>query len=111
MSLHTNVIILQATSLITVMKSLGESIVHHIKYYVQLGQDDGKEKNVKPSKHTLPIHRMTVINLATFLVQFLESLVPLEMVRIVIYCCSYHLKNDSLKSEKDIQISWISFLV
>lgn len=79
-------VILQATSLINIMKSLSESIVHHIKYYVQLGQDDVKGKSVKPLQHTLPIHRMTVINLATFLVQFLESLVPLEKVRKLSYC-------------------------
>lgn len=72
---------MQATSLINITKNVGESIVHHIKYYVQLGPDDGKEKGAKPLKHTLPIHRMAVVNLATFLVQFLESLVPLEMVR------------------------------
>ena len=71
---------LQATSLVNVMKSLGESIVHHIKYYVQLGGDDDKEEGFKPLKHTLPIHRLTVINLATFLLQFLENLVPLETV-------------------------------
>ena len=67
------------------MKSLGESIVHHIKYYVQLGRDDDdKEKGFKPLKHTLPIHRLTVINPATFLLQFLENLVPLEMVKSMI---------------------------
>lgn len=63
------------------MKSLGESIVHHIKYYLKLFHDESKDKDVKPLKHKLPIHRMTVVNLATFLMQFLESLVPLEMVR------------------------------
>ena len=73
-------VIFQATSLINIMKNVSESIVHHIKYYVQLGQGDGKEKTVKPLQYTLPIHRMTVIDLATFLVQFLESLVPLEKV-------------------------------
>lgn len=78
---HLILFFLQATSLINIMKNVGESIVHHIKYYVQLGPDDGKEKGAKPLKHTLPIHRMAVVNLATFLVQFLESLVPLEMVR------------------------------
>lgn len=75
----------QATSLINVMKSLGESIVHHIKYYVQLGPDDDKEKGFKPLKHTLPVHRLTIINLATFLLQFLENLVPLEMVKSMFY--------------------------
>ena len=64
------------------MKSLAESIVHHIKYYVKLGPDDGKEKekDFKPLKHTLPIHRMAVVNLATFLLQYLENLVPPEIV-------------------------------
>lgn len=75
----------QATSLINVMKSLGESIVHHIKYYVQLGPDDDKEKGFKPLRHTLPVHRLTIINLATFLLQFLENLVPLEMVKSMFY--------------------------
>lgn len=63
------------------MKSLGESIVHHIKYYVELGRDDDKEKGLKPLKHMLPIHRLSVINLATILMQYLENLVPLEMVK------------------------------
>ena len=64
------------------MKSLGQSIVHHIKYYGRLGLDEGKDKqkDSKPLKHTLPIHRMTVVNLATFLLRFLDSLVPLEIV-------------------------------
>ena len=74
----------QATSLITVMKSLSESIVHHIKYYVQLGCDDDKEKGSKQLKHTLPVHRLSVINLATFLLQFLENLVPLETVKSIV---------------------------
>lgn len=74
----------QATSLINVMKNLGESIVHHIKYYVQLGHGDDKEKGFKPLKHTLPIHRLMVINLATFLLQFLENLVPLETVKTMV---------------------------
>ena len=74
----------QATSLINIMKGLGESIVHHIKYYVQLSHDDSKEKDIKPLKHKLSVHRMTVVNLATFLIQFLESLVPLEMVSTVL---------------------------
>ena len=66
------------------MKSLGESIVHHITHYVQLGCDDDKEKGFKPLKHTPPMHRLTVVNLATFLLQFLENLVPLEMVKSMI---------------------------
>ena len=67
------------------MKSLGESVVHHIKYYIQLLNDDGNKKNIKPLKHKLPVHRMAVVNLGTFLMQFLESLVPLEMVRTVLH--------------------------
>ena len=66
------------------MKSSGESIVHHIKYYVQLGDDDDKKEGVKPLRHKLPTHRLTVVNLATFLLQFLENLVPLEMVRSMV---------------------------
>lgn len=64
------------------MKSLGQSIVHHIKYHGRLGLDEGKDKqkDSKLLKHTLPIHRMTVVNLATFLLRFLDSLVPLEIV-------------------------------
>jgi len=59
--------------------------VHHIKYYIQLLNDDGNKKNIKPLKHKLPVHRMAVVNLGTFLMQFLESLVPLEMVRTVLH--------------------------
>ncbi|XP_068721388.1 rotatin-like isoform X1 [Montipora capricornis] len=73
-----------ATSLTNIMKILGESIVHHMKYYIQLFPDDDKERDFKPLKHRLLVHRMTVVNLSTFLLQFLESLVPLEMSSKVI---------------------------
>ena len=62
------------------MKGLGEGIMHHIKFYIQLFQDDSRETRTTPSRQSLPIRRLTVVNLATFLMQFLESLVPLEMV-------------------------------
>ena len=70
----------QATSLINIMKGLSEGIMHHIKFYIQLFQDDGRETDTTPSRQSLPIHRLTVVNLATFLMQFLEGLVPLEVV-------------------------------
>ena len=62
------------------MKGLSEGIIHHMKFYIQLFQDDHIETDTTPSKQSLPIHRLTVVNLATFLMQFLESLIPLEMV-------------------------------
>ena len=71
------------------MKSLGESIVHHIKFYTQLFPDDDKGRDIKALKHNLSLHHMTVMNLSTFLLQFLESLVPLEMVR-VLFLINFH---------------------
>ena len=65
------------------MKSLGESIVHHIKFYTELFPDDNNGRDIKLLKHNLSLHHMTVMNLSTFLLQFLESLVPLEMVRVL----------------------------
>ncbi|CAH3027837.1 unnamed protein product, partial [Porites evermanni] len=75
---------LMATSLINIMKGLSEGITHHMKFYIQLFQDDHRETDTTPSKQSLPIHRLTVVNLATFLMQFLESLIPLEMSSKVI---------------------------
>ena len=88
----------KAASLTNIMKILGESIVHHMKYYIQLFHDDDKERDFKPLKHRLLVHRMTVVNLSTFLLQFLESLVPLEMVRHIFVCviCNWEFKTTVL---------------
>ena len=83
------------------MKSLGESIVHHIKFYTQLFPDDDKGRDIKPLKHNLSLHHMTVMNLSTFLLQFLESLVPLEMVR-VLFLISWYVVGSYLKKKEKI---------
>ena len=82
------------------MKSLSESIVHHIKYYTQLFPDDNKGRDFKPLKYNLSLHRMTVMNLSTFLLQFLESLVPFEMVRVLFHISWYIVENNIIKRKK-----------
>ena len=69
----------QGTSLKNVMKSLAESVMHHIKQYAapEASRDNGSKLRL-----LLPTHRMAAVSVASFFVQFLEALVPVDVVSV-----------------------------